>query len=229
MPGDFSGDGHVGPEDYLMWKHNFGEHVQQFSGADGNGDGIVNAADYTVWRNHLTVPTGDFDRSGAVDPNDYARWKQTFGQLAVPPGSGADGNGDGIINAADYTVWRNSFSVLPGDYNDDGSVGPEDYDKWKETFGESITPGTAADGNWDGIVNAADYTVWRNHLGTGGGANASFRGGSPGTATTTIPEPTAATMSLCILLLVSTRMLRRHPNQMTSTSREFRQNFILRR
>ena len=29
--------------------------------------------------------------------------------VAVPHGSGADGNGDGIVNQADYTLWRSHF------------------------------------------------------------------------------------------------------------------------
>ena len=29
-------------------------------------------------------------------------------------GHGADGNGNGVVDAADYTVWRNHFGVGPG-------------------------------------------------------------------------------------------------------------------
>ena len=56
LAGDYSGNGTVGPEDYSLWKANFGSTTML--AADGNGDGIVNAADYTVWRNNLgaTLP-----------------------------------------------------------------------------------------------------------------------------------------------------------------------------
>lgn len=47
--GDYSGNGTVGPEDYTIWKTNFGTTN---AAADGNGNGIVDAADYTVWRDH---------------------------------------------------------------------------------------------------------------------------------------------------------------------------------
>ena len=53
FPGDFSGNGIVGPEDYDVWKASFGMAVAPGTFGDGNGDGIVNAADYTVWRNDL--------------------------------------------------------------------------------------------------------------------------------------------------------------------------------
>jgi cytochrome c peroxidase len=51
LPGDYSGDGTVGPEDYEVWKTNFGD--TELLSADGNGDLIVDLADYTVWRNNV--------------------------------------------------------------------------------------------------------------------------------------------------------------------------------
>jgi hypothetical protein len=45
-----------------------------------------------------------------------------------------DYNGDGSVNAADYTVWRNtqgSADDLRADGNGDGSVDQADYDLWK--------------------------------------------------------------------------------------------------
>jgi hypothetical protein len=51
---------------------------------------------------------GDFDRNGSVNGDDYAKWTSTFGST-VTFLSGADGNGNGQIDAADYTVWRDHF------------------------------------------------------------------------------------------------------------------------
>ena len=50
-----------------------------------------------------------------------------------------DGNTDGTVDAADYTVWANGFGV-----------------------GDMVTDG---DYNFDDVVDAADYTVWANHFG----------------------------------------------------------------
>ena len=55
IPGDYDANGSVGPEDYDLWKANFGT---VFAAADGNGDGIVDAADYTVWRKNLGAGMG---------------------------------------------------------------------------------------------------------------------------------------------------------------------------
>lgn len=54
--------------------------------------------------------SGDFDGDGSVTRFDYQPWAGSYGE-AVPPASGADGNGDGVINAADYTVLRDAFDA----------------------------------------------------------------------------------------------------------------------
>jgi hypothetical protein len=58
VPGDYNGNGTVGPEDYLEWKAAYGDMVAANTGADGNGDGVVDAVDYTVWRNNLEPAAG---------------------------------------------------------------------------------------------------------------------------------------------------------------------------
>jgi uncharacterized protein YjbI with pentapeptide repeats len=51
VPGDYDYSGTVGPEDYGVWKANFGSTTNL--DADGNDDHVVNAPDYTVWRDNL--------------------------------------------------------------------------------------------------------------------------------------------------------------------------------
>ena len=53
VPGDYDGNGVVGPEDYNFWRGKFGMAVPPGTMGDGNGNGVVDAADYVVWRNHL--------------------------------------------------------------------------------------------------------------------------------------------------------------------------------
>ena len=65
LAGDYSGNGTVGPEDYDVWKTNFGSTVNL--AADGNGNHIIDAADYTVWRNNLGATIGS--GSGAALPS----------------------------------------------------------------------------------------------------------------------------------------------------------------
>lgn len=60
------------------------------------------------------VIPGDYDYSGEVDQLDYGVWKTSFGDSSVIVGASADGNGDGIVNIADYSVWRDNLgSIAP--------------------------------------------------------------------------------------------------------------------
>jgi endoglucanase len=60
-----------------------------------------------------------------------------------------DYNFDGVVDAVDYTVWRNSFGEtgagLDADFNIDGIVDLEDYDTWKANYGNSL-PGAGGGG-----------------------------------------------------------------------------------
>jgi hypothetical protein len=59
-----------------------------------------------AWTPSLKTLGGDYDGDNEVDSDDYARWKDDYGNW-VARGNGADGNGDGRVDAGDYTVWRN--------------------------------------------------------------------------------------------------------------------------
>jgi hypothetical protein len=54
----------------------------------------------------VALSPGDYDASGAVGPEDYNLWKNSFGSQVDLD---ADGNANGVVDAADYTVWRDSF------------------------------------------------------------------------------------------------------------------------
>ena len=78
---------------------------------------------------------------------DYVRvWRP---QTGVP----GDYNGDGVVDAADYTIWRNSQGQtgigLPADGSGNGSVGPEDYEIWKANYSGELPEGA------DGASHAA--------------------------------------------------------------------------
>lgn len=54
---------------------------------------------------------------------------------------------------------------LMGDYNGDGRVDAIDYTVWRDRLGSSISPFGRADGNGNGVVDRADYLLWRRHYG----------------------------------------------------------------
>jgi hypothetical protein len=55
-----------------------------------------------------------------------------------------------------------------GDYNRNGVVDAADYTVWRDTLGANVAAYTKADGDGNGAVNQADYTKWRANFGTTG-------------------------------------------------------------
>jgi hypothetical protein len=57
-----------------------------------------------------------------------------------------------------------SLEVAPGDYNGDGVVDAADYTIWRDTLGS--TTDLRADGNGDHVIDSGDYDVWTSAFGT---------------------------------------------------------------
>jgi hypothetical protein len=75
-----------------------------------------------------------------------------------------------------------------GDYNENGVVDAADYVLWRGTLNETVaTPGDGADGNLSGTIDQGDYDFWRMNFGRVIPAAATVSGHfSP------VPEPAAA-------------------------------------
>lgn len=59
---------------------------------------------------------------------------------------------------------------LAGDYNDNGIVDAADYSVWRDKLGSTLDP--RADGDTNGIVNLLDYNIWKANFGASAGAGA---------------------------------------------------------
>lgn len=64
-----------------------------------------------------------------------------------------------------------SATETAGDYNADGVVDAADYTVWRDTLNQSGA-NLAADGDGDELVDADDYTVWKSNFGQSGLAGA---------------------------------------------------------
>jgi Dockerin type I domain len=93
--------------------------------------------------------------------------------------------------------------ALPGDYNQNGVVDAADFVVWRRSVGQTGA-GLAADGNGDGTINADDYQVWRSHFGQppGSGAAGYPLGASAESLSAAAPEPTSNLVCLVALSLI---------------------------
>ncbi|MEX0611537.1 MAG: glycosyl hydrolase family 18 protein [Pirellulales bacterium] len=62
--------------------------------------------------------------------------------FALPSAAMGDFNNDGMVDAADYLVWRSTMGqsgiLLAADGNGNGEIDDGDYDVWRAHFGESV-------------------------------------------------------------------------------------------
>ena len=67
--------------------------------------------------------------------------------VLVSDGIVGDFNRDGTVDAADYTVWRNSLGQIgntAADANEDNIVDVDDYNLWNDYFGATLSGGNSS-------------------------------------------------------------------------------------
>ena len=129
--------------------------------SDGNGG---------VTMNGILAENGyDFTFTQANEGHSWGNWR---GQLA------------GLL-----TVLVGPAPQPPGDYNGDGTVDAADFTQWRDTLGQVAARGQGADGNNNGAVDASDYQVWKNHFGATYNVSGGQAGGSVG-----VPEPASGSL-----------------------------------
>ena len=77
-----------------------------------------------------------------------------------------DGAGGARIDIGAFELQPPPGPSLPGDYNLDGMVDAADYVLWRKTLSTTGVPAfSGADGDGDGDITQADYGVWRANFG----------------------------------------------------------------
>jgi hypothetical protein len=83
------------------------------------------------------------------------------GFARVEDGNGVDGS---CIDLGALEV-QSEMPLLPGDYNDNEVVDAADYTVWRDHFGLSVPRYSGADGDGSTMIDAGDYNVWKLHFG----------------------------------------------------------------
>lgn len=121
------------------------------NGALYQGDDPLNPS----WDNSWTIGRGQFGGGpadffdGSIDEVRLTNSALSPSQFLFAPASAAingDYNNNGIVDAADYTVWRDNLGrsvTLPNDTTP-GTVTQADYTVWKSNFGAVAGAGSAA-------------------------------------------------------------------------------------
>ncbi len=117
------------------------------------------------------------------------------GTKIVGYGLNPDGNTEAWI-----AQLATSPPVLEGDYNDDGVVDAADYTVWRDYLGSGFDLNGNGDETGDsaGVVDAADYDLWKANYGNAAGAGAAF-------LQVAVPEPSTVGLALAALVVAGLR------------------------
>jgi T5SS/PEP-CTERM-associated repeat protein len=106
-----------------------------------------------------------------------------------------------------YTSNSAALAVtLAGDYNDNGLVDAADYVLWRNLLGSTVDP--RADGDANGVVDAVDYNIWRANFGAVAGSGS---GASLSATAVVVPEPASGVFLMTSLGLAVMSRRRRIP------------------
>ncbi len=117
----------------------FLDHDDDWEAWLGSGNGVIEG---------LNVSIDSIQFRGSSDAQIYLDSIFWDPNLVFEPRFSGDYNEDGIVDAADYTVWRDSQgatgSGLAADGDDNGVVNLDDYDLWVTNYGNVISSPAAA-------------------------------------------------------------------------------------
>ena len=89
----------------------------------------------------------------------FQLYQNTSGDGVIPPLGEPTGEREFFFN--DFRI-ESPDSILVGDYNGDGAVNTADYTVWRDNLGASMA--LPNEGDSPGIVDAADYAVWKTNF-----------------------------------------------------------------
>jgi hypothetical protein len=144
------------------------------------------------------VKTGQFLRQ--LMPTDILAGDEALESIAIDGGRALGGHeafdSPGAENSGRVIV----FDILVGDFNGNGVVDTADYTVWRDSQGQAVEAFASGDANGDTQVDEADYLLWKANFGVAApvttiGELAVGNG---------VPEPATATIVLIALGFAAT-------------------------
>ena len=90
-------------------------------------------------------------------------------------------------------------ALLTGDYNQNGVVDADDYTVWRDNLGANIALPNEDPSQTPGWVSPEDYDVWKTHFGDMAGSGSGATAGLPNSESA-VPEPAAGVFATVCLL-----------------------------
>ena len=136
--------------------------INTAAGSWSQVDGVANSNGRTNQTIHVAIPLSSFT-SLTPGSSSYSIY------IAL---NGNWGSGDATVFYDNFRL-LNLNAPLTGDFNGDGRVDSADYTLWRDSLGS--TSNLAADANLNGVVDQGDYALWKKNFGAVGGAGAGAR------------------------------------------------------
>lgn len=118
---------------------------------------------------------------------------------------------EGFGDVGNYELFMHRFSAVQfpsGDFNNDGLVDAADYTIWRDTNGDDVTPGTGADLDGNGKIDENDRDLWANGVGSEPSpviTPAHIAAGFGTSSSLTVPEPSTVLLASIALAGLAAR------------------------
>lgn len=123
-----------------------------------------NLNQYDLW-----IANYNYTPPSTPPASQYAPWPSwDFWQFS------STGSVSGIAGNVDMDVFNGTLLQLAqqfspnysnGDYNNNQVVDAGDYVVWRNSMGQTVAPGTGADGDMSGVIDAGDLAIWQTNFG----------------------------------------------------------------
>jgi hypothetical protein len=122
--------------------------------------------DFTIPSNFFNVAGDTITYQGTVFPGTTFGAAPTDGVKSLNyPGATQATNSPTNLGGMTGSVNLSPPPAPTGDYNGDHVVDAADYAIWRHTFGQTVTAGSGADGNGNGTIDNADFDFWKARFG----------------------------------------------------------------